>query len=305
MELRQLDCFFTLARELHFGRSAEQVGVGQSTLSEAIKSMEHAIGGKLFERTSRRVTLTPLGETFQKEGGPAYLVLKGTINDCKRLARGEARRLMVGFLGGGFYELYGPLVAEFSRLHPEIELQFVELNYLEHFAAVAAGAVDVAFCRLPLGAPGLCHGPVVMTDPRMLCVPQDHPFAAMDLVDPELLAGERLVRVAGGAVHRDWEEYHFPHFTPGGRKIGDGPVIRTIREAIAAVMAKQGLVMLTKRAASYYATPSVVFVEIDLPPMPSALVRRVGDVRPIVLELDDLLGRMGRALATKSAGSAA
>ena len=46
-------------------------------------------------------------------------------------------------------------------------------------------------------------------------------------------------------------------------------MIRTIREGIAAVSTREGLLMLTKRAASYYATPDA-FVEIDLPAMPSA-----------------------------------
>ena len=48
-------------------------------------------------------------------------------------------------------------------------------------------------------------------------------------------------------------------------------MIRTIREGIAAVNTREGLLMLTKRAASYYATPEIAFVEIDLPAMPSAL----------------------------------
>ena len=65
-------------------------------------------------------------------------------------------------------------------------------------------------------------------------------------------------------------------------------MIRTIREGIAAVNTREGLLMLTKRAASYYATPEIAFVEIDLPAMPSALVRRVDDHRPIIQELDAL-----------------
>jgi len=67
---------------------------------------------------------------------------------------------------------------------------------------------------------------------------------------------------------------------------------RTIREGIAAVNTREGLLMLTKRAASYYATPQIAFVEIDLPAMPSALVRRVDDHRPILQELDALLLRI-------------
>jgi len=292
MDLRQLECFLAVARELHFGRAAESLYMSQSSVSEAIKTLERTLGGQLFDRTSRRVALTPLGEALRHGAAPAVIQLKASIEACKRQAAGKARQLKIGFLGGGFYELHQPLVTEFTAAHPEIELEFVELTYVTHFAAVSDGSVDAAFCRLPLGVDGLLHGPVIMRDQRMLCVPRDHPFASAGLLDPELLSQERLVRMVPGSVNQEWQDYHFPRHTPQGKPIGEGPVIRTIREAISAVCTKQGLLMMTKRAASYYATPQIAFVEIDLPAMPSALVRRVDDHRPILQEMDDLLLRI-------------
>lgn len=292
MDLRQLECFLTVAETLHFGRAAETLHMGQSSVSEAVKALERTLGGPLFERSSRRVALTPLGETLKLGAGPAVIMIKGALDDCKRQAAGKPRHLRIGFLGGGFYELYRPLVSEFKAAHPYVELEFIELTYVTHYAAVADGSVDAAFCRLPLGADGLRHGPIVLRDQRMLCVAHDHPFATAALLDPEVLADERLVRMVPGSVNQEWQDYHFPRHTPKGRPIGDGPVVRTIREGIAAVNTRQGLLMLTKRAASYYATPEIAFVEIDLPAMPSALVRRADDNRQILQELDALLLRI-------------
>ncbi|MFY0479829.1 LysR family transcriptional regulator [Achromobacter marplatensis] len=292
MDLRQLECFLTVAETLHFGRAAETLHMGQSSVSEAVKALERVLGAPLFERSSRRVALTPLGETLKLGAGPAVIMLKGALDDCKRQAAGKPRHLRIGFLGGGFYELYRPLVSEFKAAHPYVELEFIELTYVTHYAAVADGSVDAAFCRLPLGADGLSHGPIVLRDQRMLCVPHDHPFAAATLLDPEVLTNERLVRMVPGSVNQEWQDYHFPRHTPKGRPIGDGPVVRTIREGLSAVNTRQGLLMLTKRAASYYATPGIAFVEIDLPAMPSALVRRADDNRPILQELDALLLRI-------------
>lgn len=61
-------------------------------------------------------------------------------------------------------ELYRPLVTEFKAAHPSVELEFVELTYVTHFSAITDGSVDAAFCRLPLGADGLAHGPIVLMD---------------------------------------------------------------------------------------------------------------------------------------------
>ena len=294
MELKQLECFLIVATELHFGRAADKLSMSQSAVSEAVRGLERTVGGSLFERTSRRVALTPLGEAFRKSSEPALNALNLALLECRRLASGKPKLLKVGFLGGGFYELYRPLVIAFENSHPDVALDFFELTYVTHFASVFDGSVDIAFCRLPLGGPGLQHGSIIMRDQRMLCVPQDHQLAQATLIDPELLAHERLVRMVPESVNQEWQDYHFPRNTPSGVRIGDGPIVRTIREAIAAVSSRQGLVMLTKRAASYYVTPNVSFIDIDLPPMPSALVWRKDDARPILQEFNATLEQIAR-----------
>ena len=117
MDLRQFDCFLAVAETLHFGRAADALHMSQSSVSEAIKALERTLGGPLFERSSRRVALTPLGETLKRGAGPAVILLKSAIDDCRRQASGKPRHLRIGFLGG-FYELYRPLVSEFRRPTP-------------------------------------------------------------------------------------------------------------------------------------------------------------------------------------------
>ena len=64
MELVHLECFVTLADELHFGRAAARLHVGTSALSKRISELERRLGVRLFDRTSRDVRLTPEGETL-------------------------------------------------------------------------------------------------------------------------------------------------------------------------------------------------------------------------------------------------
>lgn len=300
MELRQLECFLAVAQELHFGRAAERLSMSQSSVSESVKALERALGAPVFDRTSRRVVLTRLGENLKRGSEPAVIALRAVYQDCKRQASGKMRQLRIGFLGGGFYELHAPLITEFAERHRDVELEFVELTYLNHFSAVIDGTADVGFCRLPLGTDALQSGPIVMRDQRMLCVPDGHPFTQFALLDPERLASEPLVRITPGSVTEEWDNFHFPKHTPQGRPIAQGPVVRTIREAIAAVASGQGLVMLTKRAGSYYATPGISFVEIDLPPTPSALVWRRHDIRPIIHDLNGTLVRIAKRYGTMS-----
>src|SRR5258707_7361528 len=115
MELRQIDCFLAVATDLHFGKAAKRLSLAQSSISEAIGSLEHEVGGQLFVRTSRRVQLTPLGERLRVGVEPAATVLRAALEDCRKTALGQTNRLKIGFLGGGLYELTLPFVTHLKR----------------------------------------------------------------------------------------------------------------------------------------------------------------------------------------------
>ena len=209
MELRQIDCFLAVATDLHFGKAAERLSLAQSSVSEAINSLEKEVGGQLFVRTSRRVQLTPLGEKFRLGVEPAALVLRATLDDCRKTALGQANRLRIGFLGGGLYELTLPFVRHLrNKFH--IDVEWVELSLLDQFEAVAVGKVDAAICRLPLSHDGLVQCTVLLEEKKKLVVPADHRLADRDLIDPEELALETLPTLPDNHQLGAWAAIHFP-----------------------------------------------------------------------------------------------
>jgi len=66
VELRELRIFLVLADELHFGRTAERLGISQPGVSEAVRVLESRLGVKVLDRTSRRVRLTSAGEELKR-----------------------------------------------------------------------------------------------------------------------------------------------------------------------------------------------------------------------------------------------
>jgi DNA-binding transcriptional LysR family regulator len=77
--LRQLQSFLTLAGLLNYGKASQALYVSQPTLTFQIKSLEEALGVKLFERNRHRVTLTDAGVAF---GNYAETILK-TVAEAK------------------------------------------------------------------------------------------------------------------------------------------------------------------------------------------------------------------------------
>jgi DNA-binding transcriptional LysR family regulator len=297
MDLRQIDCFLEVAHELHFGHAARNLFLAQSSVSESVRALEREVGGPLFDRTSRRVSLTPLGVRFRLGAEPAAAALRKTLHECQDQARGEATVLRVGFLGGGLYELTVPLMAKVKQVLPDVTLEWVELTLTDQFQAVADGRVDAAFCRLPLGHDDVVAGDSLLVDSRKLVVPIGHRLAHNALVDPEELAREALPSVPEDPQAMPWMAFHFPRFTPHGHPIGRGPVARTVRECLAAVEAGAAVVVMCARSQSYYSNPGVRYLNIDLPPVPTALVRRRSENRQAILDLEDCARSVARTRA--------
>ncbi|WP_063050891.1 helix-turn-helix domain-containing protein [Nocardia arthritidis] len=69
LERFELEAFLTLSEELHFSRTAARLRVTPGRISQTIKKLERQVGSPLFERTSRHVVLTPLGQRLREGTG--------------------------------------------------------------------------------------------------------------------------------------------------------------------------------------------------------------------------------------------
>jgi DNA-binding transcriptional LysR family regulator len=179
-------------------------------------------------------------------------------------------------------------MAKVKEVLHDVTLEWVELTLADQFQAVADGQVDAAFCRLPVGHDDLVAGDTLLVDPRKLIVPAGHRLEGSVLVDPEELAYEKVPSIPDGP----WTTYHLPRFTPLGRPIQRGPVAKTVRECIAAVETGGAVVIMCARSERYYKNPGVRYLNIDLPPVLTALVRRRSDTRKVILGLEECARRV-------------
>ena len=89
---RLVQCFVTLAEELHFGRAAEALYVGQPAFSRSIQQLERRLGRRLFTRSTRTVALTPAGAALLPAGARAARVAARRHRRTRGGARDAARR---------------------------------------------------------------------------------------------------------------------------------------------------------------------------------------------------------------------
>ncbi|MGW7640990.1 LysR family transcriptional regulator [Streptomyces decoyicus] len=265
MELRDIEIFLTLAEELHFGRTAERLHLSQARVSQSISRQERRLGGALFDRSTRTVTLTPLGQRLRDDLHPGYGLIRKALTHAAETARGCSGTVRLGAMGALPSELAW-LVEEFCARHPQCSVEFVEYHFSDPLARIRAGEVAVQLMWLPVPEPGLRLGPVVLTEGRVLAVATGSDLASRARVSLEDLAG-RTVPDPGTRTPEEWFRAMCPERTPGGRLVHRGPQARTFHEVLALVATGRVVCPLNGHVPRYYTYPGVVLVPIDDAPL--------------------------------------
>ncbi|ROQ66337.1 LysR family transcriptional regulator [Streptomyces sp. 840.1] len=292
MELRDIDIFLTLAEELHFGRTAERLHVSQARVSQAIGKQERRLGVTLFDRTSRRVALTPVGRRLREDLQQAVDLLHAGLARAQAAGLGAGRTLRLGVFGHAGHELR-PLVEAFRVRHPGCDIQFGEINGNDAFTALRDGKHDAHVLWLPVAEPDLTVGPTVLTGGRVLAVSADHPLVARGAASLEDLADNQVVDL-GPEPPEYWVAAMVPHRTPLGRRIPRGPAARTFHEILSLVAAGHCVHVLGEIAARYNNPPGIAFLPLhDAPALEWALTWRTGTDNPALHALARTAAALG------------
>jgi DNA-binding transcriptional LysR family regulator len=302
MEMREIEAFLAVADELHFGRAAHRLHVSTSHVSETIRTLERRVGGPLFERTSRRVTLTPLGAQLLSDFRPAHERLVRGLAEARRTAlrqRGH-ESLSVGFTSTLTSDFATRLIESFERDHAGFRVARSDLAAHTIMTRIESGefGVDVVIMWMPESFrrdPGerLRAGPVLGTAPRAALMGRRHPLASRAGVDIEDLADFDLHHPGTTPAFDDgWTPPRTPAGTP----------LRRILSRIAVSSADMteilgdDLVHLTIVSLPIvWSGPGLVTVPLTgLPPVVCAPVWSAAHHDPRIAEFVAAAGRTGR-----------
>lgn len=192
MDIRRLEIFLKVLETRSLSKTATALGLTQPTVSTNLKTLEEALGHKLFERTSRTVTplpnaaiLEPYAKTIIETAGEAVWALNG---------RGGAKEtLTVGVSSVPAMALLPRAAKEFASAHPHTVLKVKTGESSAIIRRVADGEVEIGVVGLRQENPALV-GTVVARD-RMALLASRALVAAMGSLPktPEDLAGWPLI----------------------------------------------------------------------------------------------------------------
>lgn len=279
VELRELRIFLTLAEELHFGRTAERLGVSQSVVSETIRLLERRLGTRLFERTSRRVELSSAGTQLRPALVPIIDSLSRALGDVRNESNGVTGLLR---LGPTLTTLLPPvflLAHAFQARHPRCAVHVGMSNLEDPFTALRRGEVDVLVNWLAVDEPDLTVGPPIAFYDRVVVVGPGHRWGRRTSISIEELADE-VVSQPAPTLPATIVDAILPPTTPLGRPIprrtpvDAGVPAWTFGTLLGGVLRGE-IVHLTMRGQTAFMAHGLVMIPVDdLPPMPLGLIWR-------------------------------
>jgi len=193
VDLRRLRYFCAVAEELHFGRAADRLGVAQPGLSQQVKVLEAELGTTLFERSSRRVSLTEAGRILYPDAR-ALLGAAGAMEDRVRaVAAGRAGRLRVHTTRSAPSGVTAELVDSFRASFPAVDLELVTGFTGWNLDELRAGRSDVVFVRPPVDADEGVELVELGVEELVVALPAAHRLAERRRLRPADLQGEDVV----------------------------------------------------------------------------------------------------------------
>ncbi len=165
---RQLYAFLEVTRLHSFARAAEQVHLSASGMSMLIKELEDQVGARLFNRTTRSLTLTDAGRRLQPvaERVVGELQALGAVLDGSEAA--VRSRLLVAATPMISASLLPDVVRNFAESHPEVHVHLIDADIGTVRQKVLEGEVDIGFGFFVKPAVGLSRQPLCKF--QLMCI---------------------------------------------------------------------------------------------------------------------------------------
>ncbi len=192
LNLRQIRAFATVARLNSFTRAAVLLHVAQPTLTVQIRKLEEALGVRLFDRTSRSVTLTQTGRDLLPVLGRLVQDLDGVVAEVRNHGARYQGMVRIAALPTAAAALLPKAIASFRVTHPGADFRIRDVIARRVLALVEAEEVDIGVTGGPINAAEF-DVLLAIEDQMHVVFPQGHGLAEAEIVTPDLLMRHPLI----------------------------------------------------------------------------------------------------------------
>ena len=180
-----LSTFVKVAEHLSVSGAAGDIGVSKGVVSKRVAQLEQAVQATLFSRSTRRIALTPAGETYLAFARQALASLSQADERLRDLQLEISGQIRITAPGSWGQKVLAGLIPEFLARHPAIE---VELLLGDRLMDLASERIDIALRMSPTVSPELVVTPVARLDWALCATPGHLQAAGIPLQPADLRA---------------------------------------------------------------------------------------------------------------------
>jgi len=200
-DLNDLQAFRAVAELGSFRKAAEAVHISQPAFSRRIDKLEDALGVRLLERTTRRVSLTTVGRDFARKVQALLDDLDGTLIAMRGVAATRMGQVTIACVPSTVYYYVSQVVQRFRGEYPRVRVKVVDAGANEVLGAVVRGEADFGLNFIGGEEPDIHFRPL-HEERFVLACRRDHPLARRRRVAWADLAGHDFVDVAQSSGNR-------------------------------------------------------------------------------------------------------
>lgn len=287
MDYDQLTSFLEVAKLQSFSRAAEKIYRTQPAISAQVRLLEQECGERLFDRSGKRVLLTPAGEILQKYAQRMIDLHKEALQTIAELNQTARGKLHIGANEATCLYVLPKTFARFKELYPLVQISIYRNFSHKIVQKVQEGAAEVGIVTLPQAANNMEVLPV-FRDEVQVVTPSNHPLAKQRSVTVEEVANYPLIlpktghtRVVLDRVLREYRDHIQPSMELASvemikKFVGAGLGISLISRTYAEPEVAAGLLKLIPledhklyrelgliyRRDRYLSLPAKVFIEV-------------------------------------------
>ncbi|QMV71874.1 LysR family transcriptional regulator [Comamonas piscis] len=197
--LRQLSCFKQAAEHPTFTQAAESLEMSQPAFSSAIRELEITLGATLFDRSMRRVRLTPAGESVRAQVSWMIATFDQGMDDMLQRLQHRSHVIRIHCIPSAL-QWIAPYMAKFQAHYPEVQFQMDDMHSDTLAQSITQGDADIAV-GLHFDTPAHIDSRLIATDEILVAVSERHPLAQHATLYWRDLKDQSLVVLRRGSTY--------------------------------------------------------------------------------------------------------
>ena len=192
METRALRYFIVVAEELNLRKASDRLGIQKPPLSRAISNLEIDVGTNLFDRSDRRLRLTPAGSQLLRDARIILRLVDRAGAAARDANEDSSSAIRLGVVGSGSSRSIDRFLQALWTLVPSEKAPATELPTSLQVQLLLDGRLDACIVIPPIDEPRLIVQPL-WRESLVILLPEHHTLADEPELSPQQLTKEKLI----------------------------------------------------------------------------------------------------------------